>query len=65
MSEINVTETAEFRRACDDGGSCVEVALLELIGVRDSKDPDGPVLLFTRTEWIQFVTGVKAGLFDF
>jgi hypothetical protein len=34
------------------------------IGVRDSKDPNGPVLRFTRGEFIAFVRGVEAGEFD-
>ena len=34
------------------------------IGVRDSKDPSGPVLVFTRSEWQAFVAGVKTGEFD-
>ena len=46
--------------------NCVEVALLALesVAVRDSKDPSGPVLVFTRAEWIAFVRGVAAGEFD-
>ncbi|MBE1534687.1 hypothetical protein H4W34_004520 [Actinomadura algeriensis] len=33
-----------------NGGNCVELAGLPgAVGVRDSKDPDGPVLLLTRT----------------
>lgn len=42
--------------------SCVEVMCVD--GgylVRDSKDPDAPVLSFTREEWAAFVAGVKAG----
>jgi Domain of unknown function (DUF397) len=54
----------EFRRACD-GGGCVEVALAEVVAVRDSKAaPDGPILRFTRIEWAEFITAVKAGKFD-
>ena len=64
MNGIAVNKAAEFRSSCDGGGTCVEVAALELIAVRDSKNPDGPVLLFARQEWIEFVRGVKAGLFD-
>ncbi len=43
-------------------GQCVEVAtnLPGIVAVRDSKDPDGPKLIFTRTEWAAFVRGVKA-----
>lgn len=57
-------DMAEFRSACDDG-QCVEVAMTEVVAVRDSKNaPDGPVLWFSRAEWGEFVTAVKAGKFD-
>jgi hypothetical protein len=44
------------------GDNCVEVAALPEggFGVRDSKDPNGPVLGFTADEWRAFVGGVKA-----
>jgi Domain of unknown function (DUF397) len=44
-------------------GECVEVASLPDGGraVRDSKDPDGPVLRFSADEWSAFVRRVKAG----
>jgi len=46
-------------------GNCVEVAdTPAVIGLRDSKDPSGPVLVFGRTEWQDFVDGVKLGEFD-
>jgi hypothetical protein len=32
--------------------------------MRDTKDPDGPVLAFTAAEWEAFVAGVKDGEFD-
>ena len=34
------------------------------VGVRDSKDPGGPVLEYTSAEWHAFLAGVKAGKFD-
>jgi hypothetical protein len=42
-------------------GDCVEVARLPdgQIGVRDSKDPAGPVLRFTPLEWAAFTAGVR------
>ncbi|MFI9271694.1 DUF397 domain-containing protein [Kitasatospora sp. NPDC052896] len=45
-----------------DGGNCVEVAdgVPGVIPVRDSKDPDGPALIFPATSWQAFVTGVCA-----
>ena len=45
--------------------NCVEVAFVDgAIAMRDSKHPDGPVLLFTRAEWDAFVAGAKDGEFD-
>jgi len=46
-----------------DGGNCVEVAtnLKGVVAVRDSKDRSGPVLVFTRDEWRDFLAAVKAG----
>ncbi|MFO7249560.1 MAG: DUF397 domain-containing protein [Actinomycetes bacterium] len=46
-----------------DGGNCVEVAtnLKGVVAVRDSKDRGGPVLVFTRDEWRDFLAAVKAG----
>ena len=47
-------------------GDCVEVAHLPggAIGVRDSKDSEGPVLRFTPDEWHAFLGGVRHGEFD-
>jgi Domain of unknown function (DUF397) len=46
--------------------NCVEVASLpdDEIGVRDSKDAEGPVLRFTPGEWNAFLGGVQNGEFD-
>lgn len=41
-----------------EGGNCVEVANAEVVGVRDSKDPDGPLLFFTRSGWSAFARGM-------
>jgi hypothetical protein len=46
-------------------GNCVEVdAAMVQVTVRDSKDPDGPVLRFPRGAWVEFVESVKAGDYD-
>ncbi|WP_067463874.1 DUF397 domain-containing protein [Nocardia amamiensis] len=44
---------------------CVEVAFLHngTVGVRDSKNPTGPALVFTPGEWDAFTTGVMGGEF--
>jgi hypothetical protein len=46
---------------------CVEVAPLapgDLIGLRDSKDPSGPILRYTKHEIRVFLAAAKAGEFD-
>lgn len=46
-------------------GQCVEVRLADgAVEVRDSKDPDGPILRFTPGEWAAFTGGVRDGEFD-
>ncbi len=46
-------------------GECVEVAALEgLVGVRDSKDPTGPVLRVTPGAFAAFVRAVARGEFE-
>ena len=41
-----------------NGGDCVDVAdnLPGIVAVRDSKDPHGPNLTFSRDEWRAFTT---------
>jgi hypothetical protein len=43
-------------------GNCVEVAdnLPGVVYVRDSKDPDGPVLTFEPDAWRAFIEDVKS-----
>ena len=47
-------------------GNCVEVASLPggEIGVRNSRDCEGPVLRFTSDEWHAFLGGIRNGEFD-
>lgn len=53
-------------RACTGTANCVEVAVLPHGGtaIRDSKDPQGSILMFDAAEWAAFVAAVKAGEFD-
>lgn len=48
-------------RSGSGGGDCVEVAdnLPGVVGVRDSKDPTGPVLTFDPKTWRSFVGFTK------
>ena len=47
-------------------GNCVELAALPGggVAVRNSRDPEGPALLFTGAELDAFVGGVRDGDFD-
>lgn len=55
---------ARWRKSSRSGseGACVEVAdnLPGVVAVRDSKDPDGAVLVFDRAAWRDFVRSIKA-----
>jgi Domain of unknown function (DUF397) len=54
---------AAWRKSSYTGNkNCVELAHLPgLVGVRDSKDPDGPVLVFTAREMRGLLDRLKAG----
>jgi hypothetical protein len=56
-----------FRKSSysDASKDCVEIGMQEnAVHVRDSKDPTGPRLTFTLSEWAAFVSGARAGEFD-
>jgi hypothetical protein len=55
-----------FKSSFSNGSqTCVEVRLDEdHVSVRDSKDPAGPILTFTRGEWTAFLHSAAAGEFD-
>jgi hypothetical protein len=45
-----------------NNGACAEVGQGgAVVGVRDSQDPDGPVLVFGPVAWARFTADVKAG----
>lgn len=47
-----------------EGGECVEVASLKdgRVGIRDSKCPEGDVILLSRSAMTAWVSGLKAEL---
>ncbi|MEV6427655.1 DUF397 domain-containing protein [Nocardia sp. NPDC051463] len=56
-----------FKSTHSSGNSeCVEVAFLYggKVGMRDSKNPTGPALVFTAGEWDAFAAAVYDGEFD-
>jgi Domain of unknown function (DUF397) len=52
-------------RSGPTGGNCVEVAALAdgQVAMRNSRQPEGPVLVFTRAEWDAFLLGARDGEF--
>lgn len=53
-------------RHSNPSGNCVEVACLPNgeIAVRNSRQPAGPALVYTRAEIAAFLQGAKEGEFD-
>jgi uncharacterized protein DUF397 len=73
MQITNGVSADQLRVACwlkstasNPSGECVEVAELTggVIAIRNSRDPGGPALIYTRTEVAAFLAGVKSGNFD-
>ncbi|MEU7631992.1 DUF397 domain-containing protein [Nocardia sp. NPDC049220] len=64
---VDLSEANWFKSSRSGGGKeCVEVAFVDggVVGMRDSKNPTGPALVFTPSEWDAFTTGVRAGEFE-
>ena len=53
-------------RRSNPSGNCVEVAELPGggVAVRNSRDPEGPALIYTSAEITAFILGAKDGDFD-
>lgn len=64
----SVWQSAVWRkssRSSPSGDNCVEVAFAgDAVAVRDTKDRQAAMLLFTGEEWKAFIEGVKSGEFD-
>lgn len=68
MQDTPDLSRARWRKSTTSSGGngCVETTHAgEIYAVRDSKNPNGPKLLFNRTEWKAFLDGAKAGEFDY
>ncbi|MET8159408.1 DUF397 domain-containing protein [Sphaerisporangium sp. NPDC005289] len=59
--DLSSAKWRKSSRSSGDGGQCVEVAsnLPGVIAVRDSKNPDGPVLVVSPREWQLFLRGTE------
>ncbi|WP_371515375.1 DUF397 domain-containing protein [Kitasatospora sp. NBC_01300] len=62
---MHTNDQTRWRKSSHSGdqGNCIEVDDAHPGHVRDSKDPDGPVLVFPADAWSAFLTGVRAGDF--
>lgn len=59
----------EWRKSSRSGGmsddACVELADLDgMVGVRDSKDPDGPRLRFSAREFGGLLSRIRSGVLN-
>ncbi|MFF2546969.1 DUF397 domain-containing protein [Kitasatospora sp. NPDC058063] len=66
ISPVDLSDAAWFKSSySNNGGTCVEVApdFPGLTPVRDSKDPQGPALVFPAESWKSFVAAVRSGEF--
>lgn len=73
---VTIPDNAEWRHYTNGGGNCVDLAPVTLppehpkygrgpaVGLRDSEDPNGPVLIFTAEEVRCLGVGIEAGTFD-
>jgi hypothetical protein len=60
--DLTRAEWRKSSRSNSNGGDCVEVArnLPGIVAVRDSKNPDGPILTVTPGDWATFIASVRA-----
>jgi hypothetical protein len=66
---LNASERANLiwqkAQSSTNNGQCVEIAsVVGKVAIRDSKDPEGPMLVYTPTEFNAFLEGVRNGEFD-
>jgi len=61
FSNSNCVEARWAKSSYSTGGDCAEVRDNEgRVLLRDSKDPDGPVLSFAAARWAEFIAAVKS-----
>jgi hypothetical protein len=61
VADGHCAEVAAWRKSSHStAGSCAEVGQDgAVVAVRDSKDPDGPVLVFGPVTWVAFLEGLR------
>ncbi|WP_242884871.1 DUF397 domain-containing protein [Actinomadura litoris] len=59
--ELTPATWRKASRSNESGDACVEVAgVAEVVAVRDSKDPGGPKLILSRSEFRRFADRLKS-----
>ncbi|WP_406204728.1 DUF397 domain-containing protein [Kitasatospora sp. NBC_01560] len=64
MQQLDLSDARWFKSSySNNGGNCVEASpdFPGVVPVRDSKDPDGPALVFPADAWRAFVGAVRRG----
>lgn len=65
MKDMSSVHWRKSSHSDHSGGNCIEAAnLAPMVGVRDSKDPDGPRLAFSPAVWGAFTAAIKSGVHD-
>jgi hypothetical protein len=66
MPASQLAVTWKKSRRSNPSGNCVELAELPDggVAVRNSRDPEGPVLIYTLDEIAAFILGAQDGEFD-
>ncbi|MEV4232362.1 DUF397 domain-containing protein [Streptomyces bobili] len=61
--DLSVVTWRKSSYSNSDGGACLEVSddFTAAVPVRDSKFPDGPVVVFPADRWTSFVSAVRGG----
>ncbi|MCP3816884.1 DUF397 domain-containing protein [Streptomyces sp. A3M-1-3] len=62
-TDLNAADWRKSSYSNTQGGECVEVAdgFPGVMPVRDSKNPEGPALMFPTDAWGTFINKLKAG----
>jgi Domain of unknown function (DUF397) len=63
MADVDPTQVRWWRSSYSGAnGNCIEIGDFgDLVGIRDSEDPSGPIILLTRAEWRAFLAAVRDG----
>jgi hypothetical protein len=59
---VDLSQAVWRKSSWSEANGCVEVAFVEdQVALRDSKDRDGPVLVFSTQEWASLLGRIRSG----